>query len=346
MSWDAFFNNDDAVKSIKKASNRLRPGGTLCMMPKYVDAIEGRLKFCSTSSVIGLCNRKGNDSTSCRALWKKHVSPEEQETFLSKLHTLTGADFEEFQHKFGEAMMLRIHEVYEEEKHTNTLGYNQGLNELRESVEKLKINRANEIAESTPTKEDETSRPPLDSNTRKAFAHLTKDDLITMYIESKREYDKFVTSRYRLDTKIGTPYTPSKYQQTKQEGVCEDFLKGECKKGDTCAFSHEENLHEDIEAIAKSRQENEKKINVNILKEDNKKLMAFYEEAKSYFDDDANIQKIIHVGITCDMCGVLPIRGARYKCTNKDDYDLCGKCHLEYNNSLVGEDLLKFERKI
>ena len=98
MSWDAFFNNDDAVKSIKKASNRLRPGGTLCMMPKYVDAIEGRLKFCSTSSIIGLCNRKGNDSTSCRALWKKHVSPEEQETFLSKLQTLTGADLEEFQH--------------------------------------------------------------------------------------------------------------------------------------------------------------------------------------------------------------------------------------------------------
>ena len=116
MSWDAFFNNDDAVKSIKKASNQLRPGGTLCMMPKYVDAIEGRLKFCSTSSIIGLCNRKGNDSTSCRALWKKHVSPEEQETFLSKLRTLTGADLEEFQHKFGEAMMLRIYGVYEEDK--------------------------------------------------------------------------------------------------------------------------------------------------------------------------------------------------------------------------------------
>ncbi|CAL6318425.1 unnamed protein product [Bathycoccus prasinos] len=27
MSWDQFFNDDDAVKSIKKASNRLRPGG-------------------------------------------------------------------------------------------------------------------------------------------------------------------------------------------------------------------------------------------------------------------------------------------------------------------------------
>ena len=151
-SWDPFFNDDDAVKSIKKASNRLRPGGTSCMMPKYVDAIEGRLEFCSTSSVIGLCNRKGNDATSCRALWKKHVSPEKQETFLTKLHTLTAADLEEFQHKFGGAMMLRIYEVYENDKHTDTLGYNQGLNELRESVEKLKIDRANEIGEGTPQK--------------------------------------------------------------------------------------------------------------------------------------------------------------------------------------------------
>ena len=67
----SFFDDADIVKSIKKASNRLRPGGTSCMMSTYVDAIEGRLKFCSTSSVIGLCNRKGNGTTSCRALWKK-----------------------------------------------------------------------------------------------------------------------------------------------------------------------------------------------------------------------------------------------------------------------------------
>ena len=101
-----------------------------------------------------------------------------------------------------------------------------------------------------------------------------------------------------------------------------------------------------MEAITRGRQENEKKINVNILKEENRKLKELIEKAKSYIDDDANIQQIIHVGIGCDKCDVLPIRGARYKCTNKDDYDFCGKCHLEYNNSLVGEDLLKFERCI
>ena len=77
----------------------------------------------------------------------------EQETFVSKLHTLTTSDLEEFQHKFGEAMMLRVREEYEEEKHRDTLHYNHGSNELRESFEKSKIDRANEIAESTPTKD-------------------------------------------------------------------------------------------------------------------------------------------------------------------------------------------------
>ena len=254
MSWDPFFDDDDIVKSIKKASNRLRPGGTSCMMPKYVDAIEGRLEFCSTSSVIGLCNRKGNDATSCRALWKKHVSSEEQETFVSKLHTLTTSELEEFQHKFGEAMMLRVREEYEEEKHRDTLHYNHGSNELRESFEKSRIDRANEIAESTPTKEDERSRPPLDSTTRSAFAHLTKDDLITMYIESKLEYDKFIKARGLDNKKIGTPYTPSKYQQTKEEGICEDF-----SKGDTCAFSYEENGCEEMKARISEQHEIQKK---------------------------------------------------------------------------------------
>ncbi|KAF4754051.1 hypothetical protein FOZ62_017670 [Perkinsus olseni] len=34
----------------------------------------------------------------------------------------------------------------------------------------------------------------------------------------------------------------------------------------------------------------------------------------------------IHLGIECDLCGELPIVGARYKCTICPDYDLCEKC--------------------
>ena len=76
-------------------------------------------------------------------------------------------------------------------------------------------------------------------------------------------------------------------------------------------------------------------------------MESFFIVSRTYVYSKYNmIRVIIHVGIGCDKCDVLPIRGARFKCTNKDDYDLCGKCHLEYNNNLVGEDLLKFERCI
>ena len=35
-------------------------------------------------------------------------------------------------------------------------------------------------------------------------------------------------------------YTPSKYQQSQQGEICQEFLKGECRKADKCEFSHEE----------------------------------------------------------------------------------------------------------
>ena len=114
----------------------------------------------------------------------------------------------------------------------------------------MKIDHANQIAESTQTKEDEKSRPPLERKRLKAFVSLMKDDLITMHVVSKPEYDNFITTRYRLDKEIGTPYTPGKYQQTKQEGICEDFSKGKCKKDGTCAFSQEE-----MEAFMRGKQE-------------------------------------------------------------------------------------------
>lgn len=34
----------------------------------------------------------------------------------------------------------------------------------------------------------------------------------------------------------------------------------------------------------------------------------------------------VHRGVMCDACGVGPIIGIRYKCTGRDDYDLCSEC--------------------
>jgi hypothetical protein len=37
----------------------------------------------------------------------------------------------------------------------------------------------------------------------------------------------------------------------------------------------------------------------------------------------------IHEHITCDECGMSPIKGIRYKCTVRNDYDLCSGCEVK-----------------
>lgn len=38
-------------------------------------------------------------------------------------------------------------------------------------------------------------------------------------------------------------------------------------------------------------------------------------------------------GITCNKCGVSPIRGIRYKCANCVDFDLCEMCESNNNHA-------------
>jgi hypothetical protein len=43
----------------------------------------------------------------------------------------------------------------------------------------------------------------------------------------------------------------------------------------------------------------------------------------------------VHRRHTCDRCLATPIVGTRYHATNLPDYDLCGKCHAQYNGSEI-----------
>jgi hypothetical protein len=40
----------------------------------------------------------------------------------------------------------------------------------------------------------------------------------------------------------------------------------------------------------------------------------------------ASQDKPVHTGVTCDVCGTNPIVGIRYKCSVREDYDLCESC--------------------
>lgn len=54
-------------------------------------------------------------------------------------------------------------------------------------------------------------------------------------------------------------------------------------------------------------------------------------------------EPVQHRGVQCDVCGMVPIIGNRYKSTKKHDYDLCQKC-FENNGSI--EEYTKIERPL
>jgi len=52
----------------------------------------------------------------------------------------------------------------------------------------------------------------------------------------------------------------------------------------------------------------------------------------------------IHYGVTCDGCGVAPIKGVRFKCLVCPNYDLCGPCEAK-NNHPSSHTLLKLKER-
>jgi hypothetical protein len=60
-------------------------------------------------------------------------------------------------------------------------------------------------------------------------------------------------------------------------------------------------------------------------------------------EEESNGGEAIHHKVQCDMCGVTPIRGIRYKCAVCSDYDLCEKCEASGEHP-VGHALLKMTR--
>lgn len=39
--------------------------------------------------------------------------------------------------------------------------------------------------------------------------------------------------------------------------------------------------------------------------------------------NNGQVAPVVHTGYVCDICGMNPIVGVRYKCVNCTDFDLC-----------------------
>ena len=128
--------------------------------------IVNELVYCGTKSPLGMCNRQGTSTeTSCRGLWIKHITPDEQELFVTNLRTLPSDDFEAYRERFADVIKMRIYGHHQENVHANAIQQEKGRNELRESLETLTLQHVTELEEITPVKNDERSRTPLDKKT-------------------------------------------------------------------------------------------------------------------------------------------------------------------------------------
>ena len=77
-----------------------------------------------------------------------------------------------------------------------------------------------------------------------------------------------------------------------------------------------------------------------------KNLSQKYEEYRMFFIPQQKEQnKEIHWNYICDGCGMAPIKGIRYHCTECEDFDYCEKCQAEKNHK-EGHKFLSVEKSL
>ena len=77
------------------------------------------------------------------------------------------------------------------------------------------------------------------------------------------------------------------------------------------------NFFKDLNQILKTE------INKYCTQEYQRMLVTHLDKKKQ--DQDA----VVHYGIICDGCDMGPIRGIRYKCSKRQNYDLCSPCEAK-----------------
>lgn len=79
------------------------------------------------------------------------------------------------------------------------------------------------------------------------------------------------------------------------------------------------------EAVRVMKSENKTTLRFDVETDEfsnNESAFVQYQESSPDFSEDLPV----HTHVTCDECGMSPIKGIRYKCVVRKDFDLCEKC--------------------
>ena len=327
---DPFFNDEALVKGITKDSRRLRPYGTVCVMPKYTSAIVNELVYCGTKSPLGMCNRKGTSTeTSCRGLWIKHISPDEQSAFVTNLRTLPSDDFEAYRERFADVIKMRICGHHRENVHANAIQQEKGRNELRESLETMTLQHVTELEEITPVKNDERSRTPLDKKSRSKFLGLGKDALIDMIVQANVDADEKMEKLKKEKTELCDTLNTIREYFSDEES--KKYKRG--RGIDSSTWSH---FLDNLKPVSVEIKSILDRVQKEKLQEENTKLRDVLEEIDTHTAQ-------LSVDLDWTNCGFLNQYWNEFK---EDISKQKSTLNTEIENIVEADELKKYKRKI
>lgn len=101
----------------------------------------------------------------------------------------------------------------------------------------------------------------------------------------------------------------------------------EDEDGDLITVGSDEELDEAARVMASVRQRADGKSTLSFV------VKISDEVAKSESEDtpgmSAEASSIVHSNVTCDGCGASPLIGTRFKCSVRNDFDLCSHCEAK-----------------
>jgi len=105
------------------------------------------------------------------------------------------------------------------------------------------------------------------------------------------------------------------------------LMSGVMEKRQQIQLQYEDDENDKI-SIASSLEFEEAKFILGKMKNGYLKFDVIVKEMteKKVDGDDVEEVKEVHEGVTCNECKISPIVGTRYKCTVREDYDLCSFC--------------------